>query len=185
MWPQSLIMKMGSIGIKLDMKHRSPRVEIPEHRIGSLCLTIAPAPAFSSSEREQNILEQFPKPHLSNLSPGIFTIPDIDFSQTEPPESSTTTDLSPIKKKPGLHPYQATNSPKRNGGIGLQAPKSQPNLFSVLDLNLTFKEPDEFEKPELGPIRRAFGDLMRELRLVVPMGVRHPVRYIRDRRQIP
>jgi hypothetical protein len=158
-------MKLGSIGLELKMKHKS----IPyrheasntfEKLIGTLYFTVTPVPAFSSSERGQDILEQLPGPHPSNLSPGIFTTPDL--SQTEP---ST-------KKRPELLPVRDINPLKK-----------RDELSSVLDLDATFKEPDEIVKPELF-IRRAFRDIKREIRLVTSVGVRHPVRYIRDRRQM-
>ncbi|KAG2122678.1 hypothetical protein BD769DRAFT_966174 [Suillus cothurnatus] len=147
--------------LQLEMKHKYTNWD-PNHEgpIGTLYCTITPAPAFSSSERGQNILEQLPGPHPSNLSPGIFTIPDL--SQTEP---ST-------KKSPGLFPVWDVNPLKR-----------RDESSSVLDLDLTFKEPDDIVKPELF-IRRVFRDLKREIRLVTSVGVRHPARYIRDRRQM-
>jgi hypothetical protein len=161
MWRQSLIMKVGNIGLQLEMKHKHTNWDPNnEGRIGTLCCTITPAPAFSSSERGRNILEQLPGRHPSNLSPEIFTTPDL--SQTEP----TT------KKRPGSLPVCKFNPLRKSD-----------ELSSVLDLNLTFKEPDEIVKPELF-FCRAFRGLKREIRLVTSVGVRHPVRYIRDRRQM-
>ncbi|KAG1877335.1 hypothetical protein F4604DRAFT_671449 [Suillus subluteus] len=146
-------------GLQLKMRHKLGTCShfgadnAPGDWIGTLRFTVTPAPAFSSSERGQNILEQFPEPHPSNPLTGIFTLPP---------------DLSPTKK---------------SGNEVLQATESPPELSSILDLCLTFKEPDEFTKPEL-LIRRVFRNLKRELRLLIFVGVRHPVRYIRGRRQV-
>jgi hypothetical protein len=154
-------MKLASIGLELKMKHKSiPRRHeannIFENLIGTLYFTVTPVPAFSSSGRGQNTLEHLPGRYPSNISPGIFS-----FSQTEPTS----------KKSPGLFP------------VDINPLKISDELFSVLDLDATFKEPDEIVKPELF-IRRAFRDIKREIRLVTSVGVRHPVRYIRDRRQM-
>ncbi|KAG2358976.1 hypothetical protein BDR07DRAFT_1488794 [Suillus spraguei] len=152
-------MKVGNIGLTLNMKHKSTlgADNVSEPRLhGTLRFTVTPTPAFSTSERGKNVLELFPGSHPSNLSPGIFT---------------TTPDSFPAKE---------------SGGEGLRAPESQPELSSILDFNRTFKEPDEFWKPE-PLIRQVFRVLKTELRLVIPVGVRHPVRYahsIRSRRQI-
>ncbi|KAG1825140.1 hypothetical protein DFJ58DRAFT_378494 [Suillus subalutaceus] len=60
--------------LELKMKHKPTDCgPVAGNCIGTLGLTVTPAPAFSSSERGKNILEQFPRPHSSNQSPGIFT----------------------------------------------------------------------------------------------------------------
>lgn len=55
----------------------------------------------------------------------------------------------------------------------------QPKKSAKEDLKLsTFKEPDEIRRPDLElSIRQVFHDLRRDLRLVIYVGVRHPVTY--------
>ncbi|KAG2144514.1 hypothetical protein DEU56DRAFT_206972 [Suillus clintonianus] len=73
--------------LRLDMRHKIPvdisyTLRIPEWDTGSLRFTVTPVPDFSqASKRTQMILGQFPGPHPSNLSPGIFTTPN--FSSTK------------------------------------------------------------------------------------------------------
>jgi hypothetical protein len=106
-----------------------------------------------------------------------FTVaPVLDFSSSgrrqnilEQFPSPHRANLSPgtFTTPPDLFP-----TPKKSGS--LEPAPEPPELTSVLDLDYTFREPDEIVKPEPF-IRRAFRNLEKKLRLVI----QRPVRYIR------
>ncbi|KAG1890916.1 hypothetical protein F4604DRAFT_1913731 [Suillus subluteus] len=83
-------------------------------------------------------------------------------------------------KSPGIFSSPQTKKSGGDSGGVSQGPDSQRGLPSVLDLNLTFKEPDEYRGPELvvRQITAAFRDLKGGL-LFVFARVRHPKRYMR------
>ncbi|KAG2144512.1 hypothetical protein DEU56DRAFT_207043 [Suillus clintonianus] len=68
--------------LEMYMQNKLQRAVFGSHTIsiekwltGSLCFTIVPVPHFRASTSAQIITGQFPEPHPSNLSPGIFRLP--------------------------------------------------------------------------------------------------------------
>ncbi|KAG2144493.1 hypothetical protein DEU56DRAFT_883819 [Suillus clintonianus] len=145
--------------------------ENPSNNFGNLSCTVGTVPAFSTSKHGQ-IVGQFPGPHSSNSSPGIFTAPLRLIPRPHLSNASPGIPIAPLDltKKSGDSLFPAVAKRLDDGFVTASQAGPSFGLPSVLDFNLTFKEPDEYEMPDPPLIRQTrmttlFHDLKRTLRV--------------------